>query len=273
MRPRDGLSALAENPKTIIMAIGTGGTGIRMLSIESVSVSLGGYRILTDLSLAIPRGSVAAVIGPNGSGKTTLFRTVAGLLKPDSGAVTLGGVRCGGDSVEWHGRVSFVPSGEDDLFPELTVLEHFLLTADLFELDREDADTRTRTLISLFSLERYRYYAAGTLSTGLSKRLSIALSVFRGAELYLYDEPFNGLDIESVTIFLGLIRTLKAAGAIVLVSSHFTPLLPDFADAVLDLETGRYRRTPETVSGQDRQAPGAPRGMPALELPWLVGKE
>ncbi len=193
------------------LAIGTRGLSKRFRS---------GQVAVSELSLAVPRGSVYGFLGPNGSGKTTTIRMLLGLVQPTSGSHQLLDVP--------------MPAGLNAVLPRVGSLVEgpafysFLSgRANLARCDAADrtADPRTaaariaealeRVGLSAAAAKRYRAY-----SLGMKQRLAIAASLLRPRELVILDEPTNGLDPQGTREVRGLIRQIAADGATVFVSSH-----------------------------------------------------
>ena len=143
-----------------------------MVDINKISFSYGDKQVLRDYSLHVGKGERICLFAPSGSGKTTLFRLIAGLEKPDSGEIKLGG------------RVNYLFQ-EDRLLPWLTITENLTLVG---------ADkTRAREVLSQVGLEEFDKFP-DELSGGMRRRVAIARSVCAGGEILLLDEPFTGLD-------------------------------------------------------------------------------
>jgi ATPase subunit of ABC transporter with duplicated ATPase domains len=171
------------------------------LTASDLSKSYGSLEIFTDVSVAVDRGSRVAILGLNGAGKTTLLRMLAGLLEPDTGAVTPG-----------HGlRLGYYAQEHETLDVSRTVLEHMRSSAP----EQTDGDLRRILGAFLFSGDDVQK-PAGVLSGGEKTRLALATLVCSGANVLLLDEPTNNLDPVSREQVLDAIA--RYPGAIVLVT-------------------------------------------------------
>lgn len=179
-----------------------------MLGIEHLSVSYGPVKALTDVSIEVPPGQVTAVIGANGAGKSTLMRTLAGLVKPESGQVTLDGDSITGRRPEDIVRagVALVPEGRSTI-PELTVDENIRL-GGLWR-PKVDRDVGHREVLDLFPVlgQRLRM-RADTLSGGERQQLAIGRALMSRPRVLLLDEPSLGLAPLIVTQILELVSRL-----------------------------------------------------------------
>lgn len=168
-------------------------------SLEAVGKSFGGRTVLENVSFSLPKSGVFLVTGASGAGKTTLFRILAGLLPPDTGR--LEGFR--------ETRISYLFQ-EDRLLPWYTVRKNLLLTADAEAAERWLSLTGLTDAADLYPAE---------LSGGMRRRAALARAMAHGGDLFLLDEPFNGVDAERKQAVLREI--LRAAqDALLLLATH-----------------------------------------------------
>ncbi len=148
----------------------------------------GSLTVLQDVSLAVPRGRWATIIGPTGCGKTTILKVAAGLLQPNSGRVLL-------DGRPTHplGRVAYMPQA-DTLLPWRTVLGNALLAADVRSQPRATARAAARSLLGQFGLSPFEHAYPNELSGGMRQRLALIRGFLTGQEVLLLDEPLSALD-------------------------------------------------------------------------------
>ena len=163
------------------------------------------------VGLAVPPGGALLLLGPNGSGKSTLLRILAGLLRPEAGAVRWQG----GDAA---GRVAFV-GHQDAVKPGLTALENLALHARLAGGDR-------RVALAAMGLEALAEFPARMLSAGQRRRLALARLVLAGAPVWLMDEPTLGLDAASVARLGDALAAHRAGGGVVVAATHLDLPLP-----------------------------------------------
>ncbi|GAA5335567.1 MULTISPECIES: ABC transporter ATP-binding protein [Thermus] len=183
-----------------------------MLRLEAVSKRFGRDWVLKDLTFALARGEVVALLGPNGSGKTTLLRLMAGLLKPTRGRV----VR--------EGRALFLPN-PPAFHRHLTAREHLL-----YDLAFHGKEGDWREALARYGLPEDLPLAA--FSSGMKKRLALARLELLSPDLWLLDEPETALDVEGRKLLLGVLAKGRKEGGVVL-ATHDRALAEEVADRVL----------------------------------------
>jgi iron complex transport system ATP-binding protein len=214
-----------------------------VIALDSLSVELGGVRVVDSVSGTVEDGEWVALIGPNGAGKTTLLRAVAGLVRPR------GCVRVGGSAVDALGRrelarrVALVPQ-TPLMPPEMTVAEYVLLgrTPHLGYLageSRRDREAADRALVRL-DLTRFAGRRLGTLSGGERQRAVLARALAQEAPVLLLDEPTSSLDIGRGQQALELVDSLRREESLTVLSAmHDLTLAAQYADRLLLLDGGR----------------------------------
>jgi ABC-2 type transport system ATP-binding protein len=204
-----------------------------VISTESLVKTFGRTRALDGLDLSVAAGEVHGFLGPNGAGKTTTLRVLLGLLRSDSGTVTLLGSDPWRDAVELHRRLAYVP-GEVNLWPTLTGGE----AIDLFGSLRGGLDPKRRTeLLERFDLDPTK--RCRTYSKGNRQKVAVIAALASDVELYLLDEPTSGLDPLMDAVFRDCVREEKAAGKTVLLSSHVLAEVEALADRVTIIRLGK----------------------------------
>jgi ABC-2 type transport system ATP-binding protein len=193
------------------------------------------FTAVDDLSFEAGSGEIVGLIGPNGAGKTTTLRTLAGILRPTSGRVTIDGHDIVGDSIAAKRRLAFMPD-EPHLFEYLTVEEHLRLIARLYTV--EDFDNRARTLIEELELKGKERSLPGELSRGMRQKVVIACGLIRNATTLLFDEPLTGLDPVGIHRMRETIVARGRVGACVLVSSHLLHMVEEICTRVIIMDRG-----------------------------------
>jgi ABC-2 type transport system ATP-binding protein len=181
---------------------------------------------LDDISFALRRGGLAALVGPDGAGKTTLIRLAAGLMKADGGIVSVLGVDMAKDPQAIQSRISYMPQ-QFGLYEDLTVRENLDLYSDMHGVKAEARRTQYTRLMAMTGLDPFQKRLAGQLSGGMKQKLGLACTLVRSPELLLLDEPTVGVDPLSRRELWAIIRQLINEGLTVLLSSSD----PDEAEA------------------------------------------
>jgi manganese/iron transport system ATP-binding protein len=204
------------------------------LSARAVSVTYrNGVTALTNASFAIPRGSIAALVGVNGAGKSTLFKAIMGFLPLSAGQITILGqpVRTALKS----GLVAYVPQAEevDWSFPvlveDVVMMGRYGRMGFLRRPTATDRDAVTAAL-SRVGMTDYRHRQIGELSGGQKKRVFLARALAQEGQVILLDEPFTGVDVQTEEAIITLLRALRDEGKVMLVSTHNLGSVPEFCD-------------------------------------------
>jgi ABC-2 type transport system ATP-binding protein len=214
------------------------------------------FAAVDDLSFAVSDGEVVGLIGPNGAGKTTTLRSMAGILRPTSGRITIDGHDIVGDGIAAKQRLAFMPD-EPHLFEYLTVEEHLRLVARLYHV--EDFEARARGLLDELELTGKERALPAELSRGMRQKTVIACGLVRQASTLLFDEPLTGLDPAGIRRMRGTIVARAKAGASVLVSSHMLHLVEEICTRVIIMDRGR-KIADGTVSELAARAELSPAG-------------
>ncbi|MBI1808251.1 MAG: ABC transporter ATP-binding protein, partial [Gemmatimonadetes bacterium] len=175
-------------------------------------------------------------IGPNGAGKTTTLRSLAGILRPTSGAVRVDSHDLARDALQAKRRLAFMPD-EPHLFEYLTVEEHLRLVARLYGVD--DFDRRAGALLDELELRGKEKSLPGELSRGMRQKVVIACGLVRNATTLLFDEPLTGLDPIGIRRMRETIVARAKAGAAILLSSHLLHLVQEVCTRVIIMDHGK----------------------------------
>ena len=194
------------------------------LSLEQVSITLGGRALVNDVSLDLNPGEVVGLLGPNGAGKTTTFNLVTGMLQPDRGAVHLDGQPVAELSMPQRARlgIGYLPQ-EASVFRSLTVRQNLQLALQESGAPQEIRRDRLESLIVEFHLVPFQHRKGYQLSGGERRRCEVARALAVGREgprYLLLDEPFAGVDPLAVADLQALINGLRSRGMGVLITDH-----------------------------------------------------
>jgi branched-chain amino acid transport system ATP-binding protein len=197
--------------------------------------------VLLGVSFDVEEGETAVLFGLNGAGKTTTVSTIAGLLRPDGGTITLGGTSIGGrpPSRLVPAGVALVPEGRR-VFPALSVANNLRLGAWSRRAHRAEVDERRELVFAYFPrLAERMDQAAGTLSGGEQQMLAIGRALMAEPRLLLLDEPSMGLAPRLVAEIFAAVRALRAADTALLLVEQNAAAALAIADRGYVLETGR----------------------------------
>ena len=191
------------------------------LSLEHLTKSYDGRKVVDNLSLEVRSGEVVGLLGPNGAGKTTAFYMILGLLHPDHGIVSLDGEDISQLPIYQRARkgLQYLPQ-ESSVFRKLTVAENILAILETLEPDPKIREQRLRKLLADLRISHLAHQKAASLSGGERRRVEISRALVTSPHFIILDEPFAGIDPLAVTDIQNIIRHLKAQGLGVLVSDH-----------------------------------------------------
>ncbi|WP_034593552.1 ABC transporter ATP-binding protein [Hamadaea tsunoensis] len=234
-----------------------------MLEISGLSVYYGNIAAVKGLNLTVNEGEIITLIGSNGAGKSTTLRTVSGLIRPRSGAVTFLGQRI--DSLPAHDVVkrglAQSPEGRR-IFPRMTVAENLDLGAFLRN-DKAGIAQDQERMLELFPRLRERIsQKAGTLSGGEQQMLAVARALMARPRLLLLDEPSMGLAPVLVDVIFATIRRIREQGTTVLLVEQNARAALSVADRAYVLESGTIK-----LSGNAREL----RNDPEIAKAYLGG--
>ena len=207
-----------------------------LLTVDGIHTFIGQFHILEGVSLAVPVGSITALLGRNGAGKTTTLRSIMGLLTPRTGSIVLGGEEIGGLTafgIAARG-VGYVPEHRA-VFRDLTVEENLRIA----ERKRGDLARHSDLIFDLFpDLKRFYRLPGGQLSGGQQQMLAIARALVPDNQLLLIDEPSEGLAPIIIEGIIAALRRLSAHMTVLLVEQNFR-MAAQLADQYYILDDGR----------------------------------
>lgn len=194
--------------------------------------------ILKDLNVQFFGGKIIALLGINGSGKTTLFKILTGVYK-SYGSLFYNGKVINNDNILYYkSLIGFMPEYLQ-LYKNMTVRNVLELLGSLKGYENFDLESVLDTVF----LQEHSYKKIKALSKGMKQRLNLAQAIIGNPRIILFDEPSNGFDCGSITMFYSVLRRLVNEGAIVLLSSHHLTEIYGNVDKVLILSNGSIIKT------------------------------
>jgi branched-chain amino acid transport system permease protein len=224
------------------------------LRVEALSKQFGGVRALNDVTLDAQPGAITGLIGANGSGKTTLLNVVSGFYVPTAGAVTLGGARIEGLSARQVAHRGVARTFQTPLVPrDLSTLDAVAiaryerepvgLIASVLRLPRYRAvlrrdRERAMAMLQLLGIEELAHHSAAALPLGSRRLVEVARALVTQPAVLLLDEPASGLDESEVAKLAQAVRTVRDAGATVVLVEHNFRLVCEVSDRIYVLNLG-----------------------------------
>jgi len=190
------------------------------------------------LSLTIERGEFYALLGPNGAGKTTTLRMVAGLLKPDSGEISICGIKALAKPVEAKTVMAWVPD-EPLIYDKLDPLEYLEFVAGLWAMDPVKAEREAHHLIEILGLASHAATRCHGLSKGMRQKVALAGALLHDPQLIILDEPLTGLDAASARQVKAVLKDRVAGGATVIMTTHILDVAERMAERIGVISNGK----------------------------------
>ena len=183
-------------------------------------------------------GEICGLLGPNGAGKTTTILMLMGLTEPTSGRISVLGYDPLRDPLAVKQRVGYLPDSVG-FYDHMTGRQNLSYTARLAGISRAEIESRVMEALRQVRLENEAEKRVGGYSHGMRQRLGLAEVIMKRARLAILDEPTSGLDPQSTAELLDLIRSLKAQGVTIFLSSHMLNRVQAICDRVLLFNRGR----------------------------------
>ncbi len=234
-----------------------------------------GKAAVDGLSLTVPRGSFFGFLGPNGAGKSTTIRMLTGLIPSTSGTIELLGLPMPAEEIAIKQRIGLVPD-DSLLFDRLTGLEFLEFVGRMYSLPRPVARERAEELLVLFELAAEKKKLIAEYSKGMRKRVAMAASLIHKPELFLMDEPFEGVDAVGARLMKEILLDQVRNGATIFLTSHVLEVVERLCDHAAIINDGKIvaegsmaelRGGSETLEEVFVRTVGADRAYEKLE--WL----
>jgi ABC-2 type transport system ATP-binding protein len=209
-----------------------------MLVIRAIAKRFGSITAVQDLSLSIPAGTIHAFLGPNGAGKTTTIRMCVGLLRPDTGSISVDGHDVVTDGVAARAVMAYVPD-EPYLYDRLSGREFLDFTGRVYGLSRAVYQRRLEEAAARFSLDGFLDQLAEGYSHGMRQRVVLAAAMLHAPRLLVVDEPLVGLDPKHIRACLDFLKDVALQGGAVLMSTHTMATVEEIAHHVTVIDRGR----------------------------------
>lgn len=204
------------------------------IELHDVSTSYDRKTVLSNINLSLESGKLYGLLGPNGAGKSTLFKSILGLVKPDSGEITINHRSV----TEVRDKIAYIPQKEDiDWSFPATVID-IVITGRLPHKKQFESYTKNDKEIAFDALEKvgmleFKDRQISDLSGGQQQRIFIARALCEEAEILMFDEPFVGVDITTEEKIVGLIKNLVKEKKTVLIIHHDLSKVKEYFDAVI----------------------------------------
>ena len=218
----------------------------RTIEVKNYTKSYGDKKAVDQVSFTIEEGSITGFIGKNGAGKTTTIRAMMNFIKPDEGNITIAGFDVIKEAVKVHELVGYMP-GDCTFYPSLIGLDVLKMYASIANVEMSEL----QKLATYFELDLSK--KTSQLSLGNRKKLSIIQALAQPKEIFILDEPTNGLDPYMQKKFFDLLISYKQEGKTIFLSSHNLADVEKYCDRALIIRDGKLL---EDVALKDRKKLG-----------------
>lgn len=222
-----------------------------MISVSNLVKHFGEVRAVDNVSFSARNGAITGLLGHNGAGKSTSLRVLYGLLKPDSGEVSVDDIDVLTQPLVAQTRIG-VMTDAHGLYPRLTAREHVEYFARLRGIPKDQMRARIDGLMTRLGMENIADRRADGFSQGEKMKVCLARSLVHDPRNIIMDEPTNGLDVMTTRNVRGLLQGLKAANKCVLLSSHIMQEISALCDEVVIIAKGRVVFTGSLEALQQR---------------------
>jgi ABC-2 type transport system ATP-binding protein len=208
-----------------------------MIKLSNVSKNYGSFVAVRDISLQIAPGSIFAFLGINGAGKTTTIRMMAGILRPTSGTISLGGYDISTQPLEAKQIIGYVPD-RPYIYPKLSGREFLYFICDLYRVPPSQADSNIDQVLEEYSLTPWQDSLIESYSHGMKQRIAMCAAMVHKPQILIVDEPMVGLDPRGAHDFKESLKRYAQAGLTVFLSTHSLNVAQELADHMAIIHRG-----------------------------------
>jgi ABC-2 type transport system ATP-binding protein len=208
-----------------------------MLTVQNLSKSFMGRKVVDDVSFTLRAGEIVAFLGPNGAGKTTTMRMLAGILEPNSGSVSVGAYDMWTQRIAAQRAIGYLPEGAP-LYGEMTVLSYLGFMCETRAIAKKQRADVITTAVTRTSLEEVLQRPIDTLSKGFRRRVALAGAILHDPPILILDEPTDGLDPNQKRSARALIKSLSPE-RVILISTHVLEEVSAVANRAIVITRGQ----------------------------------
>jgi ABC-2 type transport system ATP-binding protein len=210
-----------------------------MIEIKNVTKTYNGnVTAIKNLSLKIPEGKIIGFIGLNGAGKTTLIKMMTGILKADSGSITINGYDIEKDSLKAKYDIGYI-TDNPDMFLRLTGIEFINFISDIYHVSEKDRKERIKKLITEFDLEDILDKPMIGYSHGSKQKMMVIAALVHNPKVWILDEPMIGLDPKSAQVLKNMMKEHVKEGNTVFFSTHVLEIAEKLCDEIAIIDKGK----------------------------------
>lgn len=208
-----------------------------MLNIQHLTKTYGDKKAVDDLSLHIAPGEIYGFIGHNGAGKTTTLKASVGILRFDSGEISVGGISVKDNPVACKKQMAYIPDNPD-IYEYMSGIKYLNFIADIFEVGSDLRQERIKKYADMFEITADLAQPVSAYSHGMKQKLAIISAWIHDPKLIIMDEPFVGLDPKAAHLLKGMMREKCGEGGAIFFSTHVLEVAEKLCDKVAIIKNG-----------------------------------
>lgn len=208
-----------------------------MLNIQHLTKTYGDKKAVDDLSLHIAPGEIYGFIGHNGAGKTTTLKASVGILRFDSGEISVGGISVKDNPVACKKQMAYIPDNPD-IYEYMSGIKYINFIADIFEVGSDLRQERIKKYADMFEITADLAQPVSAYSHGMKQKLAIISAWIHDPKLIIMDEPFVGLDPKAAHLLKGMMREKCEEGGAIFFSTHVLEVAEKLCDKVAIIKNG-----------------------------------
>jgi len=205
------------------------------IEVNHLTKSFGGTNAVRDVSFNVEKGRITGLLGPNGAGKTTTIRMINYIIPIDEGSITINGKKV---SPATQKLIGYMPE-ERGLYKKMKVGEQLIYLAQLKGMNIGDAKKQIRYWLNRFGASDWHLKTVGELSKGMSQKIQFIATIVHDPDIYIFDEPFSGLDPINSELLKEIIIELRDKGKTVLFSTHRMEQVEQMCDDICLFNNGK----------------------------------
>lgn len=206
-----------------------------ILDVRNITKKFGEFTAVDRVSFSVEPGRIFGILGPNGAGKTTSIRMMNYITIPDEGEITIKGVPVGRET---QPMIGYMPE-ERGLYKKMKVGEHLIYLAQLKGMKTADAKKALRYWLERFEAIDWIKKEVGELSKGMQQKIQFIATIVHDPDIYIFDEPFSGLDPINSELLKQVILELKSNGKTIIFSTHRMEQVEQMCDDIVLYNEGR----------------------------------
>lgn len=206
-----------------------------ILDVQNITKKFGDFTAVDRVRFSVEPGRIFGILGPNGAGKTTSIRMMNYITIPDEGEITIKGIPVGRET---QPMIGYMPE-ERGLYKKMKVGEHLIYLAQLKGMNTADAKKALRYWLERFEAIDWIKKEVGELSKGMQQKIQFIATIVHDPDIYIFDEPFSGLDPINSELLKQVILELKSNGKTIIFSTHRMEQVEQMCDDIVLYNQGR----------------------------------